>query len=61
MEAGACGSCGDQRDDLVAVRRLYVTPESWDTAGSVDRIDEIEWWCFPCRTHYPHEAVTAGP
>lgn len=56
---GSCGSCGEQHDDLVAVHRLYVTPESWDTPGEVQRLDEVEWWCFPCRTHYPHEAVRA--
>jgi len=55
-----CASCGDRSDALVAVHRLYVTPESWDTPGRVDRLEEVERWCFPCRTHYPHEAVTAA-
>ena len=36
---------------------VYVTPESWETPGSVRRLDEVEHWCFACCTHYPHEAV----
>jgi hypothetical protein len=49
-----CDSCGSPADDLVTVHRLYVTPESWDTEGKVEKVDELEQWCFPCRTHYPH-------
>jgi hypothetical protein len=60
MEAGVCDSCGADADDLVAVKRHYVTPERWDTPGSVQVVDEVERWCFACRTHYPHEAVEAG-
>jgi hypothetical protein len=55
--ADTCDSCGASSDDLVAVHRLYVTPESWDTEGKVDKVDEVERWCFPCRTHYPHETA----
>jgi hypothetical protein len=55
--ASTCDSCGDAAGDLVAVTRLYVVPESWDTAGSVTEADGTERWCFPCRTHYPHRAV----
>ena len=59
MSAGAatCDSCGAAADDLVAVRRVYVTPESWDTEERVEVVDEIEQWCFPCRTHYPHQEL----
>ena len=32
-----------------------VTPEAWDTPGRADVQDEIEHWCFACRTQYPHE------
>lgn len=49
----ACDSCGDDGLELVVVRRLYVTPEAWDTEGRVDD-GELEWWCMVCRTHYPH-------
>lgn len=54
---GTCDSCGDAVDDLLAVTRLYVVPESWDSAGSVTEAEGTEHWCFPCRTHYPHRAV----
>ena len=37
------------------MRRLYITPEAWDSPERVQRGDE-ERWCFVCRTHYPHEA-----
>lgn len=48
-----CESCGAGDEPLVRVRRLYVTPESWE---STERVDEggLEWWCSVCRTHYPH-------
>lgn len=42
------------------MRRVYVTPEAWDTPERVEPAGE-EWWCFVCRTHYPHQAVDAGP
>jgi hypothetical protein len=56
-EIATCASCGAPDDDLTAVRRVYVTPEAWDTEERVDVVDEVEWWCFPCRTHYPHQPV----
>ncbi len=52
-----CENCAGDDDDLVAVRRVYVTPESWDTPASVRPQAEIEVWCFSCRTLYPHEPV----
>ena len=52
-----CDSCGRDDDPVVAVHRVYVTPESWDTPGKVDVVDEVEQWCFVCRSHYPHQAV----
>jgi len=56
---GRCDSCGRDDEDLESVHRVYVTPESWDTAGRVDVVDEVERWCFACRTHYPHQPVDA--
>ncbi len=50
----ACTSCG-RDDELSAVHRVYVTPEAWDTPGRADVQDEVEHWCFACRTQYPHE------
>jgi hypothetical protein len=53
----ACDSCGRDGEALTAVHRLYVTPESWETPGSVRRVDDVEHWCYACLTHYPHERV----
>lgn len=52
-----CTSCGRDDEELAAVHRVYVTPEAWDTPGKVDVQDEVEHWCFACRTQYPHEGV----
>jgi hypothetical protein len=57
---GTCESCGRDGEELVAVNRLYVTPEAWDTPGKVTRVDEVERWCVSCLTHYPHEEVAGG-
>jgi hypothetical protein len=53
---GTCESCGREDEPLVHVRRYYVTPEAWDTPGKVEPAG-TEWWCFSCRTHYPHEPI----
>jgi hypothetical protein len=50
-----CDSCGREDSELVAVHRVYVVPESWDTPGSEKVLAEVEQWCFSCRTHYPHQ------
>jgi hypothetical protein len=55
--AGACDSCGVLDAELAAVRRVYVTPEDWDTDGRVEVVEGVERWCYPCRTHYPHQEV----
>jgi hypothetical protein len=55
--SGRCDSCGIEDQEVVSVRRVYVTPEAWDTPGKVEVVDEVERWCFPCRTHYPHEEI----
>jgi hypothetical protein len=54
-EIGTCQSCARDDDDLVAVRRVYLVPESWDTQASATTLDEVELWCFACRSMYPHE------
>ena len=51
---------------MAAVHRAYVTPEAWDTEGSVTRVDEVERSCAACRANYPHvpmgaEVDGAGP
>jgi hypothetical protein len=55
---GRCESCGRDDEAVLVVRRLYITPEAWDTPEKVVR-GELEAWCFVCRTHYPHEAADA--
>jgi hypothetical protein len=57
MSPTTCESCGGEADDPVRVRRVYVTPEAWDTEEKVEVVDEVEVWCYPCRTHYPHQVV----
>jgi hypothetical protein len=51
-----CDSCGDDGVDLAPVKRVYVTPGSGEDPDAHQVLDEVEWWCYPCRTHYPHEA-----
>ena len=53
--AAACDSCGAEGEVLTSVRRTYVTPESWDTPASARTLDDVERWCFACRSHYPHD------
>ncbi len=49
-----CDSCGSDDDALVRVRRIYVDPAA--AGPDAERVvDEDEWWCLPCRTHYPHQ------
>jgi hypothetical protein len=55
--AGTCDSCGAAADDLAAVHRVYVTPAAWDTEARIDVVDEVERWCFPCRSQYPHQPL----
>jgi hypothetical protein len=56
-----CDSCGAAADDRAPVRRVYVTPGGWDADAQapaddhVQVLDEVEQWCFPCRSQYPHQ------
>ncbi len=59
IRPGTCENCDRPDDELVAVHRIYVTPESWDTPGSSTVVDGAEWWCFSCRSMYPHQ-LTGG-
>lgn len=58
MATGVCESCGSD-EELVAVRRVYVTPEAWDTEGKAEVVPEPEQWCYACRSHYPHQSLDA--
>jgi hypothetical protein len=59
----ACDSCGAPADDLARVRRVYLRPGAGDLTADetvtdrVDVVDEVESWCFPCRSQYPHQPL----
>ena len=53
--SGICQNCAREDDDLAAVKRLYVQPETWDSPGKITQTTDVELWCFSCRTMYPHE------
>lgn len=59
-----CESCGSPAADVAPVHRVYVTPGAWDLGSpdeggddKVDVLDEVEQWCFPCRSQYPHQPL----
>jgi hypothetical protein len=62
-----CDSCGAVATDVSAVHRVYITPAAWDPTSCdeateavedrVDVVDEVERWCFPCRSQYPHQPL----
>jgi len=54
---GECDNCAREDDELVAVHRVYVTPESWETQRSSTTVEDVERWCFSCRSMYPHEVI----
>ncbi len=56
MTTGTCDSCGST-EHVTTVRRVYVTPEAWDTEGKVEPSADTERWCDVCRAHYPHQDV----
>ncbi|MGH9094361.1 MAG: hypothetical protein ACRDXE_04310 [Acidimicrobiales bacterium] len=43
-----CDNCGSVTGDGASVHRLYLVP---DTV----RVAEVEWWCWSCRSQYPHD------
>ena len=57
-----CDSCGrdEPAGDVLAVHRVYVTPAAWDTDERVEVVDELERWCFACRSSYPHQVEGAA-
>lgn len=52
-EVGTCDSCGVEGEALAPVRRKYLAAPDGTRAERV--ADEIERWCVPCLTNYPHE------
>lgn len=55
--AELCQSCGREDEALVSVHRIYVILAADGQPEHHQRVDEPERWCFPCRTHYPHEVA----
>lgn len=51
--AARCENCDHREDLLVAVRRVYLAPEAWDTPGREVVLDTVERWCLSCATLYP--------
>lgn len=54
-----CESCGHESNDLEPVQRLYLVEEPEGATRSTV-VDDIEQWCFPCRSLYPHRRVVEG-
>lgn len=52
-----CDNCARPDDELVAVRRVYITPGDAEHETVVDVVDAIEHWCVSCVTQYPCEVV----
>lgn len=52
---GDCDSCGTDDVTVTEVRRVYVTPGSWDTEAKVSPAADTERWCETCQLHYPHQ------
>lgn len=58
MTDRVCENCAFADEELVLVRRVYVTPEAWDAPGSHQVVPEPELWCVSCVTQYPCELAT---
>jgi hypothetical protein len=52
-----CENCAVEDDELLLVRRVYVTPEAWDRPASYEVVEPPELWCVSCMSQYPHEVV----
>ena len=54
-----CDSCGREEPaaDVLALHRVYVTPGAWDVEEKIEVETDVERWCFPCRSSYPHQLL----
>lgn len=64
MPLNRCDSCGSDSagdGDLISVQRVYLVARPEGTVGSeqVRVLDDIESWCFVCRSMYPHAPIEA--
>ena len=58
MTDRVCENCAMPDEELVLVRRVYVTPERWDSPDATAReVGEPELWCVSCTSQYPHTVV----
>ena len=55
----SCGTDGASDGDLVRVQRVYLITAPDATVGTEQGqvLDDIEMWCFVCRSMYPHAGV----
>lgn len=60
MTERACENCATPDDELLLVRRVYLTPETWDAPATASVVDEPELWCLSCCTQYPYDPVDDG-
>jgi hypothetical protein len=54
-----CDNCARPDDELVTVRRVYLTPARDGAPERITVVDEPERWCISCVSQYPCEPV--GP
>ncbi len=54
---GQCDSCADEGVGVVALHRIYLTPEAGEQAPTMALQPSLERWCFSCRTSYPHQLL----
>ena len=52
-----CNSCGWPTDELEPVHRVYLAPSDAPDGATDTVLDELEWWCVSCRSHYPHQGA----
>ena len=56
-EVGTCDSCGDQAVEVVALHRIYLTPEAWDQEEKVEVVDDGRALVLPV----PHQLPAPAP
>ena len=64
-EGPLCENCARPDADLAPVHRMYVVAAAWDAEiigeivgeASEKVLDDVETWCFSCRSLYPHRAL----
>lgn len=52
-----CDSCGAEVASVQPVHRKYVTPAAQGQEPIERVVPDVEQWCYPCLTHYPHEPI----